>query len=434
MTTLFDTLTVNRYTENKHVLTFQTGDISASSFEQSEADIYSGPFEKEELFQIKKWLDRLFSYQSYHPANPYKFHKTVPSARNIHPVVPFITYRGYTFRYDVLSGNLFRMGRAPLTNKAELTIALDIGRSCKVYGTFGLALALMDMGHVAAEALIECGKHNMDASLSYRFYRRHFRTMYQLPADLLMGCRIHINLKNSGKEAAVGSIKPSRLHKKYSYVEELRLLGLEDWLLHLDQDEPEQMMKPLIPASLTLASSFLRGSAQTYEGLVDIGISIEPSWLDEFLLLCKQLLSSRQLCNSFSIYLFINHQQNVRNGCYKVSSKGVGFQALHVKGDDFLYDSQPFFNLEQSAFSCLFTYEKGEEKSEYEHIYYAHVVCAELAQYTISFLTGNEWYTRPIKNFHDCRIQETLRLSEQERPMYMLLAGRSTASCKRLFI
>ncbi len=83
-----------------------------------------------------------------------------PSARGIYCLYPYVICMGYVWLYDALDHRWVCIGYVPSKVQAvELIISCDFWRLCSVYGSFGLALGLLELGHMTADIKMDSEDH-----------------------------------------------------------------------------------------------------------------------------------------------------------------------------------------------------------------------------------------------------------------------------------
>lgn len=427
MKKLFDVLTTKRYEENQQLLSFTTRDFLASSFEP----VYSGCLDillqAEQTQKLLKLVQKIFGYHDYQVENPYKFHKLIPSARNIHPEIPYILFDGRAYRYDSVSDSFIYCGTAANRKGIQLLIGLDLGRLCNVYGTFGLALSYLDMGHMIAEFEASIIDEQTDVEIAYMFDREKLQKELGIAKDIFLGSVLTLSNQQLEKEILCleEEIGQSFDRKYINYSRDLTILGITGYLNSLNkQSDYKREAEQLTQLAALDQLSEERTSANTSVGLLDLGLTLpQTKWL-QLLEVGRSIVDRYSDKGHFILHMLIYNQDSEINGYHRVDKSTTDFQPMDLSFEDLLHDSKDFFNLEDTSFAAFITYQ-GEQLSMQEQIYYAHVFSAEMIHHLSRFFFGENCYTRPMKNFDDAYLKQRFDLCEKERVIYLLFAGKS---------
>jgi hypothetical protein len=429
MRELFDDLTNKRYENSKKLLTFTNMDFLTSVFECS-TDIHhclEVQVQSNRLQRLLQAIKKIFGYYDYQVTNPYKFHKKIPSARNVHPEVIYVMFDGRVYRYDVLLDAFIYCQDTSTSSGFRILIGLDIGRISKIYGTFGLALSFLDMGHMIAAFETAVMDEQMNVDIMYMFDRVQLKKDLCIPEDVFLGSIIGIS--NEYVESKTVH-EPKRLRmavdrKVVDYSKDLELLGITDYLNSLKRQAPFKRKGQMPMTSCLLEDEWnQRTSANSSMGLIDLGIDLSQTKWQQLVDLSQNMIHKYANRGSLTIYLVVRQQSTALNGYYRISHDDITFQATEIQIEQLLHDDINFFNMEDASFACFVTYEDRHHTIE-EQIYYAHVFSGEIVQQLSNFFIKEKCYVRPLKNFNDVYLQHHFDLRQEERIMYMLLSGKT---------
>lgn len=430
MKKLFDVLTTKRYEENLQLLSFTANDYLASRFRLNENSYLDVSLQPEQIQRMLKIIKQIFGYHNYQLKNPYKFHKIIPSARNVHPEIPYVVIGSKVYRYDPNLDSFIYSGESDGPSNFQLLIGLDLGRLCRIYGTFGLALSHLDMGHMIAEfeTLLIDGETTLE--VIYMFNRTKWQKQLALSSDIFLGSILSISNYHLEKELVYLKNKSKKIddHKVINYSEDLNILGIADYLSSFDKKSRYQRAGEELPFFFDLRqTSFKRTSANSSVGLLDLGINLPKAKWQILFKTAISLVKRYSVKGDFAIHILIRNQNpelSKMNGHYCVRKGIVNFSSMDISFDDLLYDSKDFFNLEDTSFATFVTYQDNKLSTQ-EQIYYAHVFSAEIIHHISRFFFAENCYTRPMKNFSDDYLKRYFDLCNQERVIYLLLAGKT---------
>ena len=424
MKKLFDMLTTKRYEENRQLLSFTTSDFLASTFEPADANCLDVSLQAEQVQRLFKLVQKIFGYHDYQVENPYKFHKLIPSARNIHPEIPYILFDGRAYRYDSVSNSFIYCGVVDDTDGFQVLIGLDLGRLCNVYGTFGLALSYLDMGHMIAELEVAVMDGHTEVEIVYMFDREKLQAELGIAKDIFLGSVLYLSNEQLEQETLYSAKEynvPTE-RKQVDYSKDLKILGVTDYLNSFNKRFSYKRKGEALTASTQWSGA--RTSANSSGGLLDLGISLSETKWQQLLEVSSSIVNRYSGKGQFPLHILICNQDSEMNGYHRVRKEVIDFQSASLSLDNLLHDSKEFFNLEDASFAAFITYQ-GEQLPIQEQIYYAHVFSAEMIHHLSRFFFGENFYTRPMKNFNDAYLKQQFDLCEQDRVIYLLFAGKT---------
>lgn len=430
MSSLFDDLTNNRYENNRVTTSFQyTPELgTVFTYEQTEM----GELKNDELFQsLAEVIRGIFKFQSFDDISPYKYQKSVPSARSIHAHFPYIIYFGHLLIYDVFLDELILLDYDNRKKDAiEVIIAADQWRTCAVYGRFGLALNLLDLGHIIADFRLSRFEKGLGIKrVAYMFNRKEYMDKFRIGSDIMLGCLIE--LQGNRNHANIIPKLTQNYDKKYQYEKELKQIGVLDYmnqLLCIDSvDVEREWNNDAIQQKTFPNSGGDRSSYNSYFGLMDISDKYPFVPFQNLLNWLQKNLQQLTNGNKLKLYIVIQNVQDWEKGSYLFTMDGLKMIHQHFETDSFLYDTQEFFNLERSPFLLYVSYQLEEEEEETAAIYFSHVLAAELIQSITRFLLEKGLYARPLKNINDRYCHDIFHFRENERVIYSLACGMSNA-------
>lgn len=424
MKKLFDVLTTKRYEENRQLLSFTTSDFLASTFESADANYLDVSLQAEQVQRLFKLVQKIFGYHDYQVENPYKFHKLIPSARNIHPEIPYILFDGRAYRYDSVSDSFVYCGTVADTDGFQVLIGLDLGRLCNVYGTFGLALSYLDMGHMIAELEVAIMDGHTEVEIAYMFDREKLQTELGIAKDIFLGSILYLSNEQLEKEILYSAkeYKVPAERKQIDYSKDLKILGVTDYLNSFNRRFSYKRKGEELAASTQWSGA--RTSANSSGGLLDLGISLSETKWQQLLEISSSIVNRYSDKGQFTLHILICNQDSEMNGYHRVKKEVIDFHSASLSLDNLLHDSKEFFNLEDASFAAFITYQ-GKQLPIQEQIYYAHVFSAEMIHHLSRFFFGESCYTRPMKNFNDAYLKQQFDLCEQDRVIYLLFAGKT---------
>lgn len=430
MSSLFDDLTIARYENNRVTTSFQYTPELGTVFTYERTDI--GELENDEIFQsLAEGIRGIFKFQSFDDFSPYKYQKSIPSVRSIHAHFPYIIYYGHLLIYDVFLDELILLGYDNRKKDAiEVIVAADQWRTCEVYGTFGLALNLLDLGHIIADFRMNRFEKDLGITrVSYMFNRKEYISKFRIGPDIMLGCVLEF-----GANQNCSSNFPTltqKYGKKYQHKKELQQIGVLDYmnqLICVDSGYVKGEWSKASNLQKTLPTNKPdRSSYNTYFGLMDISDEYPAAKFQNLVNWLQKTLRQLTYRNKLRLYFVIQNVQDWENGCYLFTTDGPKMVRRHFETDLFLYDTQEFFNLERSPFLIYVSYQLEEEENKTLAIYFSHVLAAELIQYITRFVSEKGLYTRPLKNINDRYCRDTMRFQENERVIYSLACGMSNA-------
>lgn len=429
MSSLFDDLTRDRYKNNRVTTSFQyTPDLGTVFLYEKTA---KAVFADDDLFQaITKGIRDIFKYQSFDDVSPYKYQKTVPSARSIHAHFPYIVYYGHLLIYDVFLDELFFLDYDDSKKDAiEVIIAADQWRTCAVYGRFGLALNLLDLGHIIADFNINHFENDLKIkTVAYMFNRKEYMEKFRISSDIMLGCLIEFEAERN-HDHTVSKVEQNYL-KKYHYPQELQRVGVWDYmnqLLFLDPVKLECRWSNQATIKNLPKTESERSSYNTYFGLMDISEQYPAGKFRNLLTWLQDNLLQFAQDNKINMYFAIQNVQEFEKGSYLFSNNGLKKLCDDFEAELLLHDTREFFNLERSPFLIYITYQLTEEEDETAAIYFSHVYAAEIIQYITRYVIEPGMYARPLKNINDRYCHEIFHIQENERVIYSLVCGTSNA-------
>lgn len=433
MSSLFDDLTIDRYENNRVTTSFQYTPELGTVFTYESTDI--GELQNDELFQsLALGIREIFKFQSFDDVSPYKYQKSVPSARSIHAHFPYIIYYGHLLIYDVFLDELILLDYDEKKKEAiELLIAADQWRTCTVYGRFGLALNLLDLGHIIADFRMNHFEKGLGINwVAYRFNRREYNNRFRIGPDIMLGCLIEFGTGDAEKNHSANLPKKTQKYKKkYQYDKELKQIGVLDYmnqLLCMDSGNVERKYSHAWKVEAACSDKTAdRSSYNTYFGLMDISDPYPVAKFQHLVHWLKKYHRRFTYGDKLKLYFVIQNVQDWEKGSYLFTMNGLKMIHHHFEIDLLLHDTRAFFNLERSPFLLYVSYQLEGEENETDAIYFSHVLGAELIQYITRFLSEKGLYTRPLKNINDRYCRDVFRFQENERVIYSLACGMSNA-------
>jgi len=431
MRKFFDAVTTNRYAENRQLLSFASGDFLASKFDNAFFQYVDPLLQGRQLSKLLQLVQTIFKYHDFQADNPYKFHKLIPSARNVHPEIPYVMIFGKAFRYDAIFNRFIYCGEVQYSKDFQLVIALDVGRLCMEYGTFGVVLSLLDLGHIIAEFERIAVDEKSGVEIAYMFDREEVKQQLHTDDDIFFGSVIRISNKQLASETMQFKSQNEVLGKNrklIDYSRELSLLGVTKYL-HSFTKIPEFQRKGEQLASSGDLSRISTGrtSANSSTGLTDLGVHIPAKKWRELLKASTQIMKRYQDKGNFTLHILVRNQGTEIDGYYCIGKQVTKSDQISIDFDEVLHDSKEFFNLEDASYVSFVTY-RDSLISVQEQIYYSHVFSAEIIHHLSEFFTTKGYYTRPMKNFDDAYLKQKFIIHAQERVIYMLLAGNAVTS------
>ena len=423
---LFNYYTVSRYDENKKVFSFQYVASPATIFE------YSSHYIEERVpaiaeSAIGRLVVEVFSFSEYHASTPYEFRKKIPSARSIHPFLPVIHYRGFLFLYDANSNDFSCFGYdTTKQNVIELFICVDLWRTCAIYGEFGIALSLLELGHLHADIKWLINDDDCLALESGEFCFAPYSSLTTSERitnanDLYVMSSIKIIELEDCLEGLMKPIPVMSIKKKYNYTAELQALGVQ---LFLKQAEETQ---------LRFAKSYhtniknlhvkrkQRHSLNKRQATFHLGPPLKRCIFKAFL---SQLNENTKdwLLPNVSFYFFIHQVEGISRGVYKYEGDDIYLVNPNFEMHSIFYESQEFMNLDTLPFLVLMTFTDFEDQSLSSFIE-AHIHIGEIV-HTMSLLYASEdTFTRPFKNINDAYCQKLCQTEQNEYFIYGCLFG-----------
>ncbi|WP_128895859.1 hypothetical protein [Longirhabdus pacifica] len=440
-----DQLTIRRREENVTLPLSRFVSFIGSEMECHDGQLPRAPqhIVEDEVFQHwLKWIKAHFQFQYFNDGSPYPFQKHIPSARSIHSLVPFLIYSGHLFMYSDSSNMLHYIGyHESKRHDVELVVGVDVWRTCSVYGSFGLALCLLELGHMIGSLKIEAKLKNMSMHKTlYMFHRSHYLKLFgmELPSDMLMGCvcQFHVPANASECHASAHATR-TFLHdyrKRYTYQQELMHIGVLHYMTDdaLNSEVEEDMVVQSdwkLPDALQ-HTRMERSSDHTYTGLLDLSKPMKKEVWDDILTLLEEVRQHFIYADRFSIYVVVQQVEGVERGVYDVEKGKCTLRNANVHLREVWLDPYDYMNVDVMPSFFYVTY-KAEEKRESRDIYYAHVFAGEMMQSMSRYLSSTcNMYVRPVKSYRDDILAEITRLDHKERIIYGVLAGTSHASNK----
>ncbi|MBA4536693.1 hypothetical protein H1Z61_05925 [Bacillus aquiflavi] len=426
---LFNSLTIKRHTHNRNTTSFEFVPFLGSIFTYEQSHTIPSVIKQSVHFQ--SWLNIVkfhFKYEHYQDGNPYKFHKYVPSARGIHPLIPFFIYKGHLCIYNIVEDNIIYIGfDKEKENEIELIIGIDLWRTCSIYGSFGLALSLLDLGHVIGSMKIEAnGTGQQLRKVCYMFNRSEYRNKLGLlhPNDIFLGVKLVFQCNDPVCNDLFVS-KRYPYSKKYHYHDELERIGLMDFIAVMEFSSNtliDDQYHWQFPRSL-LKTGRERTSNNSYVGLMDLSKPLKTAAFEQICQVIKETKEKILYGYKFRIYFVIQHVIGYEKGLYYLDGDECILRMATFQLDEFLFYEKSFFNLQKSPFLLFFSYLVEDYEADHLKIFYSHVLAGELMQGVSRIVSHLDMYARPIRNMNDAYIKKVFSLGDKERVIYGLFAG-----------
>lgn len=424
-------LTFDRYEKNRKSLSFQFVSPRGTSFkyekDQKRNSHQNKPFRKLALF-----VEELFRFQSYEYQSPYSFHKYAPSARGMYCLYPYVICMGYVWLYDAPDHRWVCIGYVPSKVQAvEIIISCDFWRLCSVYGSFGLALGLLELGHMTADIKMDSEDHGFPVKkVGYMFNRWHYSKILKAPEDILLGCLIEFEQSKPIDQPDVRH-NIYKYKKTYNYQKELLQIGIMDYINALTKMDESLKNNDWFYEESSKGNKAHRHSGNHVFGLLDISSAYCNKTFLALVLFLQNTKGRMNRSNQFSIYIAVQNIEDWNKGIYYITENGCKLISSDFEIKKFFYDTYDFFEIERSPFTLFVTY-TGDGETNQESIYYAHVGAAGLIQYVARYMADGKAYTRPIKNINDLYCHEKFKTKPNEQVIYAMLFGYNNTGMRKV--
>lgn len=386
---------------------------------------------------IRRILRSVFSYRRYEPSNPYVFHKVVPSARNIHPNEAFLIEDGQISRFNSKTNQFEKIGFSQQhVGKLWIVIASELWRIMKFYGEFGLALSLLDLGHIQA---------HLKLKLLADGYER---------ASLIEGedpKMLGKNLGFSDNSAYIGSVidlsnylrllehdllatKDSKVMelqlRKFNYEDEIKYYPEVIEFLH-HRDEFKRMPIAYSDSAKSLCGALRhemsRNSGHSIPGLFSVLDRLPTATIIRYAMGTVQYIKNYLGDNSGFRAGLLYRSLDGEDHLMLVSEDGI--ESIRKQGrvhkEDLLHDTFEHINMNSIPLDIFLVYAIDPYISQEANISKAHIGAGEISQYISLMAAGDGFFARPMKNFNDKDIAELMDIDrDRESIMYSTIIGK----------
>ena len=407
--TFYDRLTANRYEFKNSFCSLKF--IDFMNTDMSEATASDRDKDRED--RVQQIIRSIFSFTRYEPGNPYVFHKVVPSARNVHPNEAFLIEDGQISRFNPKANSFERLGfNRAYKGKLWIVVASELWRIMKFYGEFGLALSLLDLGHIQAHLKLKLIAAGYDkATLIYGYSQRELAESLGFSEDsAYVGAVIDLSEYLNPHDGAFLSEEDDRMkrpiRRKFSYQNELSSYPeVIKFLRHRDKPQVRPLAYSEGAKSLckVLKNERDRSSGHSRAGLF--------STIDR---LPTDTVIRYGLEIGHYIRYYLGYKSGFRVGLlyraldgenHLILTSGAGIERIvrlgmiHRMG--LLHDTFEHINMNSIPLSIIITYKRNQFNTEYTDIRDAHIGAGEISQYISLLAAGDGFFARPMKNFND---------------------------------
>ncbi|MBP1755111.1 MAG: hypothetical protein H6Q59_1509 [Firmicutes bacterium] len=430
---LYERLTSNRYD-------YRNGNSSFKFIDFMNTDMIGATdalsFRGEEN-AIRQIVRSVFSFQRYEPYNPYVFHKVIPSARNIHPNEAFLIEDGEICRFNP-KGNCFEMIGFSERHKGKLwiVIASELWRIMKFYGEFGLALSLLDVGHIQAHLklkLVAAGYEK--AILLEGINGKHLSNCLGFSdSSACIGCVIDLSeyLGKSEEEPIPENYRmiSYTIKRKYDYEDEIRRYpAVINFLKQVEVSRRVRIAQSEAAKKMcsVLRYELLRNSGHSTQGLFSTLDRIETDTVMRYATATAGYIRE-YLDNGIRFRIcFLYRAIDGQNYLIQVSGEGIlRLESLEsVHRESLLHDTFEHINMNSIPLDVFILYQRDPICSEDNNIRQAHIGAGEISQYISLMAAVDGFFARPMKNFNDLNIMKLMG-SDQESDsiIYTTIIGK----------
>jgi len=396
----------------------------------------------EEVSSIPKYIFGILNYQY---DNPYIYHRGVPSARNIHNNECYFIYKGHVLRYNPKMDEYeYIRYIGCMKNNFQIIVMSDLWRIMKFYGEFGLSLALLDTGHILAQfkvLLNNRGYNNLN--IHYMFDRKKLLEKLSLDyGEMLPEFIIDLSEYINKSKYEIEKNNSFCISRSNNYTSEISMFNHVNSFLNnitninenkiyerYNLDNYESINDNKI---LSLINS--RESNHSYFGVFSTIVELKAEAFKSLIKQSTFLISNYVYkSNMIRIFCLVNNVSGIKKGYYEIKNNGEFEMISEVKDRieenyEILNDSHTKINLSSNPVVFFVTYSINDFYTEEENIYFSHLLSGEVVHYISLMSSSYDLFSRPIKNFRDEYLQESLKLDKKNnRIMYALMIGRANS-------
>lgn len=415
---IFNRISKDRYNYPNHYSSVRFIDFMLTDLKNSVEFVVPREVEK-----VADAIRSVFGYTRYEPTNPYVFHKSVPSARNVHANEAYLVCDGNICRYNCKT-NYFECIRYDERERGSfrIVVAAELWRIMKFYGEFGMVLPLLDAGHILAQlklALEQGGITQADVLYGAKDAEEYQRLNLSPISNLIT---LEVDFSAYASLSVVEKIE-DEYERSMNYDREVSSYEIANELLPF---EAGFKVKSLV-CSGEKVKPFLhphkRESAHNSIGIC----SLEETVSDELAMACvlqtqgcmKRYMEDLDMYNVYVLYQTTQGQM-LTAICQGEIQKA---KKVEVKMRNLLHDTQRMIDMESMPIAVYVSYIYQNDLSEKENIYNAHIGSAEIIHYFSLCGPKNGLFERPMRNFNDDYVEKVFVGAEHERFMYSLIMG-----------
>ncbi|WP_427338054.1 hypothetical protein [Caloranaerobacter sp. DY30410] len=400
-------------------------------------------FYTDEIFSnISNAIKYTLGILSYQYDNPYIYHRGVPSARNVHPNECYVIYRGHALRYNPKINEFEYITNIDFfTNNIYIILISDLWRIMKFYGEFGLALSILDSGHILSQLkqllnINGFSKFRIDYMLDKDvFFRKLKLDFRQMMLNYIIDLSEYIDENRENFRVTKNVDVPMRI---YSYLEEITFFpNVINFLEKINMSNDKEIYnmfefksEKYLSKEELLLSIKTRESNHSYFGIFSTKKVLETEIFYEIINRSADLIFNNVFYSeNIRVFCLVNSVFGVKPGYYEVKEDGrienISYMDdIYTENYKILNDSHQSINLSSNPVVFFVSYDITGDFSEEEKIYFSHLLSAESIHYISTIVSLFGLYSRPIKNFKDDYLEKVLRLDKDNRIMYALMIGR----------
>jgi hypothetical protein len=427
----YERLTKYRYNYKNSYSSFKFIDFMNTDMEGT----YDSYPDKSNENSIRQIVRSVFSYRRYEPCNPYVFHKVVPSARNVHPNEAFLIEDGFISRFNSKANQFEMLGYSRhYEGRLWIIIASELWRIMKFYGDFGLALSLLDVGHIQAHVklkLLDSGYER--ARLLYGVdTKKLIQSLGFSKNSACIGAVIDLSEYVSEIEflSEKDRVKTGIQQRKFNYDDEVGSYPQVIEFLHY-RDEPKT--KPIAyheganKLCKDLAYEIYRNSGHSTPGLFStterLPTATAKRYAEGIAEYIKYFLGDKSGFWAGVLYRALDGED------YLIIVSEAGTERINkcckIHREELLHDTFEHINMNSIPLDIFLIYSIDPYSTQEENIRNAHIGAGEISQYISLMAAKDGFFARPMKNFNDNYISKLIGIdSNRESIVYSTIIGR----------
>ena len=387
-----------------------------------------------------------FSLIKYEIDNPYVFHKVVPSARNIHPNECYLVYLGNILRFNPKSNRLQYVSyNSKYKDHIYICVVSELWRIMKFYGQIGLALSLLDAGHILGNLKILMDYANLGESEVYTSFNKGelIKDLSLCEKSMFLNYIIDLgkyapkdcNFKIDLKISATRSINYAEEVASYNNIAEFIFKSNNSSIFESHKITNKELeLKEKLDLKKIIDVMPLRQSAHSNLGTFSTLNCLDSQCIRE-IINSTMILVNRYVNKShrFKIYFLFKGKATGEIKSYVIQNRAIyELPSKDIELHKVLHDSHNTINIESCPVVSFVSYETKVE-DEGEAIYTSHIGASEISQYISNIVAKHGLFARPMKNFDDSYLQFVANIpKDKEQIMYLTMIGRSNCINYRL--